>query len=147
MFYRNFLRDCLFNFEICLLTRTIATTNYRSKLPGDSPELMPLDCPLVGDIKEVLRRNLAMSFWMPRDNPLRYNATPHSTYKSLVRTIVSGNPPEERIIADCDRIINSTLQQTIDAKVCYIDDSASKTRNGVRASAVDLELTQSQRET
>jgi hypothetical protein len=75
------------------------------------------------------------------NHPLKYScATPHATYQSLIRTINSGSPPEQRIIADCDRIINSTLQRIIDARGCYIDDSASKTRNGKRAAAAAVEL-------
>ena len=36
---------------------------YKNSLPGDSPELMPLDCHLFSDIKEGVSRNMAFTFF------------------------------------------------------------------------------------
>jgi hypothetical protein len=74
---------------------------YKYTLPGDSPELMPLDCHLFADIQEALARNIAMSSWMAADDKLKYCAsTPLLTYKSIIRTIQAGCPSEDRIIQD-----------------------------------------------
>ena len=63
---------------------------------------MPLDWHFFGDINEV---HVAVSFWIPRDDPLEYNcAMPHTTSQSLDRTIKSGNPQEERIFADSHQL-------------------------------------------
>ena len=39
------------------------TSYYKNSLPGDSPELMPLDCHLFSDVKEGVSRNVAFSFF------------------------------------------------------------------------------------
>lgn len=116
---------------------------YKAKLPGDSPELMPLDCHLFADIKEALARNIALSFWLPPDHPAKYSAaTPNQIYKSLCRTIGEGRcPPAKRIEEDICRIRKETLQRIIDAEGTYIEDKADKptqsrrqVRHGVRLS-------------
>ena len=108
---------------------------YQNRLPGDSPELMPLDNHLFADIREALGGNIGMTYWMDDDNPLKYSAaTPDKIYRSICRTIESGAPTDERIIQDIDRIKDGTLKRIIDAKGTYIEDSSSnrKSRHGVR---------------
>jgi hypothetical protein len=41
---------------------------YQNSLPGDSPELMPLDCHLFNDIKEGTLCNVAFSFFLEDDD-------------------------------------------------------------------------------
>jgi len=102
---------------------------------------MPLDCHLFADIKEGLARNIALSSWMPADDPRKYSAsTPQSTYQSICRTIKTGCPSEKRIIADCERVFGETLVRIQDARGTYIDDSANKSRNGVRKAAASAEM-------
>ena len=114
---------------------------YKNCLPGDSPELMPLDCHLFADIKEALARNVAYSFWMPKGDPRKYDAsTPDATFRSIVRTLQNGAPGEKRIIEDCDRIFDETIQRIVDAEGAYIDDKANKSRHGVRGAAAAVEL-------
>ena len=48
---------------------------YQNKLPGDSPEVMPLDSHLFNDIREGLARNIALSYWMDEDDPLKYDGS------------------------------------------------------------------------
>lgn len=103
--------------------------HYKDTLPGDSPELMPLDCHLFSDVKEGVARNVGFSFFIPDDDPDKYSlATPAKVYDAIQRTIASGCPSKKRIQEDVDRI-PATLQRIIDAKGAYISDSA---RHGVR---------------
>ena len=53
--------------------------------------------------------------------------------------MTNGTPSKDRIIADCTRVLNNTLQRIVDAKGCYIEDSANKSRHGVRAVAQQVE--------
>jgi hypothetical protein len=43
--------------------------HYENTLPGDSPELMPLDCHLFADVKEGVARSVGFSFFLPNDDP------------------------------------------------------------------------------
>ena len=110
---------------------------YQNRLPGDSPELMPLDNHLFADIREALGKNIALSYWLKDDDPLKYSeATPMKIYDSICRTIKSGSPSEERIIEDVYRIKEETLRRITEAKGTYIEDSSNKkSRNGVRLAA------------
>ena len=100
---------------------------YKNKLPGDSPELMPLDCHLFSDIREGLARNVAYSFFLPKDDPDKYDAsTPHKIFESIRRTIKNGCPSEERIIQDIDRISEVTLDRIIAAEGTFIEDDGKK---------------------
>jgi hypothetical protein len=75
-----------------------------------------------------------MSYFLPGDHDLKYSAaTPNKNFDSICRTIKSGSPTDERIIADIDRIKDSTLHHIIEANGTYIDDSCNKkSRHGVR---------------
>jgi hypothetical protein len=115
----------------------LVNRRYENCLPGDSPELMPLDCHLFSDIQEGLARNIALSHWMAADNPLKYDgSTPHKIYRSICRTLETNCPVAERIVEDIDRIKDETLQRIVDANGTYIEDSTGKgTRHGVRLDA------------
>lgn len=113
---------------------------YKGKLPGDSPELMPVDCHPFADVKEALARNIALSYWMPATDDRKYKcSTPIEIRESVIRTIMTA-PPQHRIIADCDRVWDNTIGRLIDAKGSYIQDSAVKSRNGQRAAGAAEEL-------
>jgi hypothetical protein len=74
---------------------------YNNTLPGDGPELMPLDNHLFADLREALARNIALTFWMPKSDARKYTGgTPHELYKSICRTIESNGVSEHRIIED-----------------------------------------------
>ena len=111
----------------------MVTAHYKNTLPGDSPELMPLDCHLFSDVNEGTARNVAFSFFLADDDPDKYSlATPAKVFDAIERTIASGCPSTARIEADIKRIHESTLDRIIDAKGGYIEDSA---RHGVRKEA------------
>ena len=97
---------------------------------------MPLDCHLFSDIREGLARNVAHSFFLPKDDPDKYDAsTPHKIFESIRRTIKNGCPSEERIIQDIDRISEVTLDRIIAAEGTFIEDDGKKIRHGVREAA------------
>jgi hypothetical protein len=60
---------------------------YRNCLPGDSPELMPLDCHLFADLKEGAGKNVALTFHINENDEnaaLKYSfATPKKVYSAL----------------------------------------------------------------
>jgi hypothetical protein len=117
---------------------------YRNCLPGDSPELMPLDCHLFADLKEGAAKNVALTFHIKEnddDAALKYSfATPKKVYSALQRTIKAGCPSSTRIFADIDRVFSSTLQRIIDASGTYIEDDSKKmVRHGVRAEAASIQ--------
>lgn len=112
--------------------------SYQNCLPGDSPELMPLDCHLFADVQEGAAKNVALTFHIHGDaHPdaaLKYSfVTPHKVFDSLQRTIDAGCPSPTRIAEDIYRIWEETLHRIVDAKGTYIEDVANKaTRHGVR---------------
>ena len=118
---------------------------YKNSLPGDSPELMPLDCHLFSDIKEGVSRNVAFSFFLSEDDTTKYSlATPKKAFSAIERTIAAGCPSAERIREDIEKIPH-TLDRIIASNGAYIEDSE---RKGVRKeveteskkNTVDVEL-------
>jgi hypothetical protein len=117
---------------------------YRNCLPGDSPELMPLDCHLFADLKEGAAKNVALTFHINENDEnaaLKYSfATPKKVYSAIQRTIKAGCPSSSRIFEDINRVFSSTLQRIIDANGTYIEDDSTKTvRHGVRAEAASIQ--------
>ena len=105
---------------------------YKNKLCGDSPELMPLDCRLFQDIKEGVARNVAWTFLLPDNDPVKYSlASPKKVYHSIERTIRAGCPTAARIQQDIYKL-RETRQRIIAANGTYIPDSGA-TRTGDRA--------------
>lgn len=104
--------------------------NNKDSLPGDSPELMPLDSHLFADIKEGVAKNVAFSFFFDDDDPDKYSLrTPTHVFDAIQRTIATGCPSTERIIQDIMKL-PLALQRIVEADGCYIDDET--TRSGVR---------------
>ena len=126
--------------KICGKYNDQVDARYRNCLPGDSPELMPLDCHLFADIKEGVARNIALSFWMEKDDPMKYDAsTPQKLFQSIQRTIAAGCPSKRRILEDCDRIFDETLERIQEKDGVYIEDNSKRIRpirHGVRAAAM-----------
>ena len=126
--------------KICGENNEKVVKRYRNGLPGDSPELMPLDNHLFGDLQEGAAKNVALTYHLKDGDPdfhLKYSfATPRKVYTSLQRTIKAGCPSANRIAEDIHRIFTDTLGRILDAEGTYIeDDSAKSVRHGVRAEA------------
>jgi hypothetical protein len=126
---------------------------YKNCLPGDSPELMPLDNHLFADLQEGAAKNVALTYHikekkMPKNNEvpdpnpdpdadIKYSfSTPSKVFDSLQCTIKSGCPSRSWIVEDVFRVFDETIQRIIDAKGTYIEDSSMKiARHGVRGEA------------
>jgi hypothetical protein len=114
---------------------------YQDCLPGDSPELMPLDCHLFADMKAGSSNNVCLTNHLQEGDPLKHSfATPQQVFLSLQRTLKAGCPSASRISEDINRVIDQTLSRIIKANGTYIEDSTGKNvRHGVRGEAASLE--------
>jgi hypothetical protein len=126
--------------KICGENNSKVSKRYQNCLPGDSPELMPLDCHLFADLQEGAAKNVALTYHIKEndeDSSLKYSfATPVKVYDSLQRTLAAGCPSPKRIAEDVKRIFKETLGRVVEAEGCYIEDSSKKiARSGVRAEA------------
>jgi hypothetical protein len=118
--------------KICGKWNDLVHKRYQNSLPGDSPEVMPLDCHLFSDVKEGVARNVALTYFLDNNDPIKYSlSTPHKAELSIWRTIKAGCPSPERILTDCNNCVKN-LKRIVDANGVYIDDS---NRTGVRAEA------------
>ena len=92
--------------------------NYKDKLMGDSPELMPLDSSLFGDLIEKVAWLVVTTSHMEGDE--RYTmGTPDDAWRAMVEAwdLV----PEERILEDIGRF-KSALESIVAAKGAYVKD-------------------------
>jgi hypothetical protein len=126
--------------KICGENNAKVSKRYTSCLPGDSPELMPLDCHLFADLQEGAAKNVALTYHINEgheDTAKKYSfATPAKVYDALQRTITAGCPSPLRIAQDIKRIFEETLGRIVEAQGCYIEDSSGRiARSGVRAEA------------
>jgi hypothetical protein len=90
---------------------------YNNSIPGDSPELMPLDETLNMDIHSSAKYHDALTDHLPNDDPMRFSfAAPKEiscAYLWLVDLETGGTPSYKRIIQDCEKWIRSleTIRQ------------------------------------
>jgi hypothetical protein len=93
-------------------------------LPGDSPEMMPLDRHLFADLKVGAARYVAITFHLTENDEewaLKYSfATSAKVFQSLQRTIAEGCPSNKRMSQDVNRIFEETLGRILGAKGCFI---------------------------
>jgi hypothetical protein len=84
-----------------------AGTKYQNSIPGDSPELMPLDETLNMDIHSSARYHVAITAHLAKNDPKKFTfSTPKEVSNSYLRLIddVTGNVPSlHRIVQDCDK--------------------------------------------
>jgi hypothetical protein len=73
--------------KICGENNDKVAKRYKGCLPGDSPELMPLDCHLFSDMQEGAAKNVALTYHLKEgdeDFPCKYSfATPIKVYEAL----------------------------------------------------------------
>ena len=75
------------------------------------------------------------SLFLPDSDPDKHSLrSPPLAFESIERTIKTGDF-KDRIIEDLHRVFDTTCDRIIEAKGCYIEDSASSCRHGVRADA------------
>jgi hypothetical protein len=92
-------------------------TRYNESIPGESPELMPLDDTLNMDIHASSRYHVAITLHLPNDDPRFFSfATPNEisrAYLCLVDLVTGGAPSSTRIIQDSEKWVISleTIRQ------------------------------------
>jgi hypothetical protein len=95
--------------------------SYNNCLPGDSPELMPLDCHLFADLQEGAAKNVALTYHISKDDEEftdKYSfATPHQVFSALQRTIQSGCPSSQRISEGGSRGASNFGRKGMEARV------------------------------
>ena len=91
------------NHLICCVGDTMKDTRYEGKLPGDSPELMPLDNSLFSDLHQQTAQNGSATYGLQFSDPKKFSyQTPLSAWSAVTRTWTQ-HPSDQRIIADIDR--------------------------------------------
>jgi hypothetical protein len=84
-----------------------AGTRYHNSIPGDSPELMPLDEMLNMDIHSSARYHVAITAHLARNDHKKFTfSTPKEVSHAYLRLVddVTGNAPSShRILQDCDK--------------------------------------------
>jgi hypothetical protein len=116
---------------------------YQNCLPGDSPELMPLDCHLFADLKEGSTKNVALTNHIREGDPnadLKYSfSMPLNVFSSLQRTLEARCPSTSHIAQDINRVFDETLTRIAEARGTYIEDSSTRqVRHGVRGEAASI---------
>jgi transposase len=88
-----------------------AGTRYHDSIPGDSPELMPLDETLNQDIHSTARYHVAITSHLPKDDPRKFSfSTPKEISRAYLRLVdrhTGGAPSSRRIIQDCEKWVRS----------------------------------------
>jgi hypothetical protein len=114
-------------------------TRYHESIPGDSPELMPLDETLNMDIHASARYYVAITSHLPNGDPRKYSfSTPKDisrAYLHLVDPATGGAPSSTRIVQDCEKWIRSLGKIREAVRWCKALDemdteSTSMTTNG-----------------
>jgi hypothetical protein len=84
-----------------------AGTRYHNSIPGDSPELMPLDETLNMDIHSSDRYDEAITAHLAKSDPNKFTfSTPKevsNAYLPLVDDVTGNVPSSHRIVQDCDK--------------------------------------------
>ena len=63
---------------------TNEANSYVGKLPGDTPEYMPLDSNLFSDLELMVRWNVAGTFELEKDHPDKFDlSTPKKAWSAL----------------------------------------------------------------
>jgi hypothetical protein len=89
-------------------------TRYNKSIPGDSPDLMPLDEILNMYIHASARFHVYITAHLPNDDPIKYSfSTPKEisrAYLRLVHPVTGGAPSCNRVMQDCEKWIRSRMK-------------------------------------
>eukprot|EP00941_MAST-03F_sp_MAST-3F-sp1_P000451 g451.t1 len=117
-----------------------AGTVYEKHPPGNSPELMPLDCHLNKDVKDCVARHYVVSNllkrYVPNSTPTEavFNVSTPKQYDSVMQRIYGPNKgalSSKRILEDICKCMSKHLLAIIKAKGCLVHGLGNK-RNGDR---------------
>ena len=105
------------------LGHTNEDTRYEGKLPGDTPEYMPLDSNLFSDLEVMVRWNVAATHHLPRHHPDKFDlTTPASAWSAVVRTWEYA-PTSSRIVEDISRVFTA-IEDVVAAGGIAVDFNA-----------------------
>ena len=111
------------------LGHTNQSTRYHGKLPGDTPEYMPLDSNLFSDLETAVRWNVVSTRHLPRDDPDRFDlTTPKRAWSAVSRTWEYA-PTSQRIVEDIERVFPA-IDKVVEARGAAVD--FGKLRHGRR---------------
>jgi hypothetical protein len=86
-------------------------TGYHKLIPGDIPEIMPLDEALTMEIHASPRYHVAITAYFPNDDPIKYSfSTPNESSRAYLRLVhpVTGVAPScNRIVQESEKFIRS----------------------------------------
>jgi hypothetical protein len=104
-------KNDLLKYWLLPLENLQAGTRYHNSIPGDSPELMPLDGTLNMDIHSSARYHVAITAHLAKENKKKFTfSTPREVSNAYLRLVdpISGNAPSSRrIIQDCEKWVRS----------------------------------------
>jgi len=93
---------------------------HRSKMMGDSPELMPLDRHLFNDLKHGCRLNVGATRWLPEGDIRKFLFnTPANAWVSLCRTW-EHTPSSERIVEDIEEYFRA-VDQVVETRGTFVE--------------------------
>ena len=102
------------------LGHTNVGTSYEGKLPGDSPEYMPLDSNLFSDLEVMVRWNVAATYELPRGHADKFDLTTPASAWSAVERSWQYAPTSARIVEDIDRVYNA-IEEVVKAEGEAVD--------------------------
>ena len=95
-------------------------TRYEGKLPGDTPEYMPLDSNLFSDLETAVRWNVAATRMLDNNDPRKFClGTPTSCWDAILRTW-SHAPSSKRIVQDIGRVFEA-IDEVVKAEGIAVD--------------------------
>ena len=113
-------RKGFLNRQVRGLGFTNEDNRYAGKLPGDTPEYMPLDSNLFSDLETMVRWNVAGTFELPKDHPDKFElSTPKKAWEAIERTWEYA-PTPDRIVEDINRVFDA-IEQVVKARGKAVD--------------------------
>ncbi len=110
----------------------IANAADSGKLPGDSPEYMPLDSNLFSNLEVMVRWNVAATCELPRHHESKFDlTTPQSAWSAVCRTWKYA-PTSARIVEDIERVFVA-IEEVVKHEGIAVD--FAKLRSGRREEA------------
>ena len=98
--------------QVCSMGPTNHDNRYKGKLPGDSPELMPLDNNLFADFAKAILTNVCGTLHLGNDDPNKFSiSTPDAAWLAMERTW-EHEPSSKRIVQDIHRWEQSIQEVT-----------------------------------
>jgi hypothetical protein len=133
------IRKCI-KYWLLPLENLQAGTRYHDSIPGDSPELMPLDETLNQDIHSTARYHVAITSHLPKDDPRKFSfSTPKEISRAYLRLVdrhTGGAPSSRRIIQDCEKWVRSMLYFS-DLET---EENVSRKRNNIMMHSDDEDM-------